>query len=171
METVLKFDKVVLVKELNDKFKKVGETFEIANILDNSFLLRDTKTRVAIGVVSFEDFERCFVHKENFKGWTQWTPLAGFDGQTDALYRTNYKKVQCKFITDKVRAECSCHKEDEFNLFFGVQIAYLRCLNKALIKRAAKYEEELKKINCEIMDNERIIQKMVNSLEIKDEAK
>lgn len=165
METVLKFDKVVLVKELNDKFKKVGETFEIANILDNSFLLRDTKTRVAIGVVSFEDFERCFVHKENFKGWTQWTPLAGFDGQTDALYRTNYKKVQCKFITDKVRAECSCHKEDEFNLFFGVQIAYLRCLNKALIKRAAKYEEELKKINCEIMDNMRIIKKMVNSLE------
>ena len=170
METTLKFDKVVLVKELNDKFKKVGEVFEIANILDNSFLLRDTKTRIAIGVVNFDDFERCFVHKENFKGWTQWAPLTGFDGQTDVLYRTNHKKVQVKFITDKVRGECSCHRDDEFNLFFGVQIAYLRALNKALNKKAAEHVEELKKINREIIDNERIVQKMVNSLEVKNEA-
>ena len=57
METTLKFDRVILVKELNERFKKVGDVFEIANILDNTFLLRDGSTRVAIGVVSFEDFE------------------------------------------------------------------------------------------------------------------
>ena len=52
METILKFDRVILTKELNDKIKKVGDVFEIANILDNSFLLREAKSRVAVGVVS-----------------------------------------------------------------------------------------------------------------------
>lgn len=165
METTLKFDKVVLIKELNDKIKKVGDVFEIANILDGSFLLRDAKTRVALGVVNFEDFENHFVHAENFKGWTQWTPIAGFDGQTDAFYRTNRRKVQVKFVTDKVRAESSKHKDDEFNLYFGIQLAYLRALNKAHSKKIAKYEEELKKANLEIIDNNRIMQKMINSLE------
>lgn len=164
METVLKFDRVILTKELNERIKKVGDVFEIANILDNSFLLREARTKVAVGVVSFEDFEKHFVQEENFKGWTQWTQLTGFDGQTDALYRTNRKKVQVKFITDKVRAESCCCRDDDFNLFFGVQLAYLRCRNKALAKQESGYEEKLKEINCEIIDNKKIIEKMIDSL-------
>lgn len=166
METTLKFDKVILVKEFGDKFRKVGEAFEIANILDNSFLLRDSKTKLAVGVISFTDFEKHFVHKENFSGWTQWTPLTGFDGQTDVYYRTNRRKTQVKFITDNVRAESFLNTKegDEFNLYFGIQLAYLRALNKAHSKKATKYEEELKRINAEMIDNERIIQKMINSL-------
>ena len=165
METTMKFDRVILVKQLNEKFSKIGEVFEVANILENSFLLRDTKTRVAIGVVNFEDFEKCFVHEENFKGWSQWTPLTGFDGQTDAYYRTNRRKVQVKFITDNVRAESARHRDDEFSLYFGIQLAYLRALNKAHSKKKAILEEELKKIDCEMIDNNKIMQKMINSLE------
>lgn len=167
MDTVLKFDRVILVKELNEKIKKVGEIFEIANILNDSFLLRDGKTRIAIGVVSFEDFEKHFVHEENFKGWTSWVPLTGYDGQTDAFYRTNRKKVQVKFLRDKVKAEACCNKkEDEFNLSFGVQTAYLRCFNKALSKCKAEYENNLKKIEHEIANNENIIKRMVHSLNV-----
>lgn len=166
MDTVLKFDRVVLVKELNDRFKRVGDVFEVANILDNSFLLRDSKTRVALGVVGFEDFERCFVAESQFSGWTAWTPLTGFDGQTDALYKTNRKKVKVKFLTDKTKAEACCNKMDDFNLFFGVQMAYMRCLNKSLLKRKAKYEENLKSVNIEIADNNKIIDKMISSLEV-----
>lgn len=164
METVLKFDRVILTKELNEKIKKVGDVFEIANILDNSFLLRDGKTRIAVGVISFEDFENHFVHESNFTGWTGWTPLTGFDGHADVFYRTNRKKVQVKFLTDKVRAETYCSKGDEFNLAFGVQLAYLRCLNKALEKRKAEYEEKTKMIDIEIADNKNIVKKMINSL-------
>lgn len=164
MNTTLKFDKVILAKEMNEKFKKVGDVFEIANILDNSFLLRDAKTKVAIGVVSFEDFEKCFVHEENFNGWTNWEPMVGFDGQTDVLYRTNHKKVQIKFLTDKVRAEACCCKDDEFNLSFGLQLAYFRCLNKALEKKKYEHESKLKLVNSEIADNESIMKKMINSL-------
>ena len=164
METTLKFDKVILIKELNEKFSKIGEVFEVANILDNSFLLRDVKTRVAIGVVSFGDFETCFVHEENYKGWTDWVRFNGFDGQTDCFYKTNRKDVEVKFVTDNVRAKSFLHKDDEFNLSFGLQMAYLRCMNKALEKKKAEHEKELKRINCEIADNNKVIQKMINSL-------
>jgi hypothetical protein len=166
METTLKFDRVLLIKELNKTFKKVGEVFEVANVFDGSFLLRDAKTKLALGVVNFEDVEKHFVHAENFKGWTKWTLFNGFDNQNDCMYRSNGKKVQVKFLTDKVRAESCCHKDNEFNLAFGIQTAYLRCLNKSLVKKKKKYEEELKKIDMEIIDNERIIQKMINSLPV-----
>ena len=167
MNSTLVFDRVILVKEFGDKFKKVGEIFEIANILKDSFLLRDSKTRVAIGVISFEDFENHFVHEKNLKkGWTPWTQFIGYDGQNDIVYRTNFRKVQVRFLRDKVRAESCCNKVNEFNLSFGLQIAYLRCLNKALLKRATEYEEALKKIDSEIVDNNRIIKKMINSLEV-----
>ena len=158
MNTVLKFDRVILTKELNEKFKQVGEVFEIANILDNSFLLRDSKTRVALGVVSFEDFENHFVQEPNYKGWSNWTPLVGFDGHNDAVYRTNRKKVQVRFLTNKVRAEACCCKGDEFNLAFGLRVAYLRCLNKALTEKKNKAERE-------IAENEHILKKMINSLD------
>ena len=158
MNTTLKFDRVVLTKELNERFKQVGEVFEIANILGDSFLLRDSKTRVALGVVSFEDFNKCFVHEENFKGWTPWTQFVGFDGQNDASYRTNGKKVQVRFLTSKVKAEACCCKDDQFNLAFGLQIAYLRCLNKALVGKKKTAEREL-------AENENILKKMINSLD------
>lgn len=166
METILKFDRVILIRELNDKIKKVGDVYEIANILDNSFLLREAKSKVAVGVINFEDFEKHFVVEENFKGWTQWTPIVGFDGQSDALYRTNRKKIQVKFITDKVRAESCCWKGNDFNLSFGIQLAYLRCRDKALQKKASECTEELKKINIELVDNLRIKKKMINSLPV-----
>lgn len=164
MNTTLKFDRVILTKELNDKFKQVGEVFEVANILENSFLLRSDKTKVAIGVVSFEDFEKHFVAEEGFKGWTKWQSLVGFDGQTDAMYRTNRKKTQVKFLTDKVRGESCCHRDDDFNLSFGIQLAYLNCLNKARTKQKEDLEEAIKSIEHEIAENSTIIKKMVNSV-------
>lgn len=165
MESVLKYDRVILIKELNDKIKKVGDVFEIANIFENSFLLREAKSKVAVGLITFEDFDKHFVAEGNFQGWTKWTPLVGFDGHNDAIYRTNRRKIQIKFITDKVRTKVCCHRDDEFNLSFGLQLAYLRCRDKALMKKATKYEEELKKIDCELMDNLRIEKRMINSLE------
>lgn len=164
MNTTLKFDRVVLTKELNDKFKQVGEVFEVANILDDSFLLRDARTRIAVGVVNFEDFGNHFTNEEKHKGWTPWTQFIGFDGQNDAFYRTNGKKVQVRFLTSKIKSEACCCKDDEFNLAFGIRIAYLRCLNKVLAEQRGKYEESVKTINSEIAENETILKKMINSL-------
>ena len=165
METTIKFDRVVLVEELNEKFSKIGEVFEVANILDNSFLLRDAKTKVAIGVVSFADFEKHFVHEENYKGWSSWQKFNGIDGQNDCVYRTNRRKTQVRFLTDKVMGESFTNKGDEFNLYFGLNLAYLRARNKALAKKKAEYERELKNIDIELIDNERVIKNMINRLE------
>lgn len=166
MNSVLKFDRVILTKELNDKFKNVGEVFEVANVLEDSFLLRDSRTKVAIGVINFKDFEKYFVHEENFKGWTPWTSLVGFDWQTDAVYRTNRRKTQVKFLTNKVRGEACCNKVNDFNLTFGIQTAYLRALNKAQEQRKIKLEEELKEVNHEIAENNNIMKRMISSLEV-----
>lgn len=166
METVLKFDRVILVKELNDKIKKVGDTFEIANVLNNSsFLLRDAKSRVAVGVVSFEDFDKHFVPEENFKGWTNWQPFVGYDGQNDCFYRTNKKRVQVKFVTDKVRAEACCCKDDEFNLSYGIQLAYLRCLKKTISKKVDKLQKEVCQLDKELCDISRAEKQMIGSLD------
>lgn len=166
MNTTLKFDRVILTKELNGKVKKVGDVFEIANVLDDCFVLREASSKTAVGIVKFEDFDKHFVHEKNFDGWTAWTPFVGFDGQTDVYYRTNRRKVQVKFLTSGVRAEAACHKMDEFNLSFGVQAAYIRCLNKALSKKKTEYETELSRINGEIIDNQNILKRMVNSLDV-----
>lgn len=165
METVLKFDRVILTKELNDTFKKVGEIYEVANVLDEAFLLRDKKTRVAIGVVSFEDFYKHFVKEEGFKGWTQWTAFVGFDGQNDCFYRTNGKKVQVKMLRSRVRSEASCNKkEDDFNLNFGLHIAYLRCMNKVLEEKQTELENKLWSVKNEIAENKNMIERMIGSL-------
>lgn len=165
MKSILKYDRVVLIKEMNERIKKVGEIYEVANVLDEAFLLRDSKTRTAVGVVNFEDFEKFFIKEEDSKGWTQWTPMIGFDGHSDVFYKTNGKKVIVKFVTDKVRAEASCNKkEDEFNLTFGLNLAYLRARNKANEKRKAKLESELKAIEIDIAENNNMMKRMTESL-------
>lgn len=165
MNSVLKYDKVILIKEMNDKIKKVGEVFEIANILEDSFVLREAKSKTAVGVISFKDFDEFFVHEENFRGWTNWVYFTGFDGQNDCMYRTNRKKTQVKFLTDKVMGESFLNNGDDFNLAFGLNLAYLRARNKVIAKKKSEYEKNLKNLDIELMDNERIIKDMINHLE------
>lgn len=171
MDTILKFDRVILTKELDDKIKKVGDVFEIANVLDGSFLLREATSKIAVGVISFEDFDKHFVKEGEFKGWTQWTPLVGFDNQNDVFYRTNRRKTQVRFIKDKVRAESCRNKGDDFNLYLGIQIAYLRCCNKLLNKQHQECHDKILELNKnmyniegEIVENEKILKKIINSI-------
>ena len=136
MDTVMKFDRVILMKEMGDRFSTVGQVYEVASILNGeSFLLRDAKTKIASGVISIEDFDKHFVIENECIGWTPWQKFVGFDSQNDCLYRTNFKKVQVRFLTDKVRAETCCSKNDEFNLSFGIRLCYLRALNRARASR------------------------------------
>lgn len=169
MNSVLKFDRVILTKELNERFCKVGEVFEIAVVMEGSFLLREASTKVAIGVISFDDFERCFTKEEAFKGWTKWTKMTGLNGQSDVFYRTNGKKVQVRFLKDKVRSEASCHMLDEFNLFTGISIAYLRCVNKVLLKNKVEHEKALNEIDIELMDNNKTIKNILSKLRVESE--
>ncbi len=124
---MVKYDKIVLVKEYGN-LKKVGEVFEIANITDTAYIIRDAVKRVAVATIAIDDFDTYFVVKDKLNSWTSWTPLSDKDGVI-AFYRTNCKKVQIK-LHDGTRAEATCNKSDTFDLRLGINIAYLRCLNK-----------------------------------------
>lgn len=166
MDTVMKFDRVILMKEMGDRFSTVGQVYEVASILNGeSFLLRDAKTKIASGVISIEDFDKHFVIENECIGWTPWQKFVGFDSQNDCLYRTNFKKVQVRFLTDKVRAETCCSKNDEFNLSFGIRLCYLRALNRARAKQKKELEEKLSMVNREIAENEKTMKIMLNSLD------
>lgn len=166
METIFKYDRYVLVKELGDRFSKVGECFEVANILNGeSFLMRDAITKTAIGVVSFNDFEKHFVRESERKGWTDWQKFVGGYCENNVMYRTNNKKVQVRGLTDKITAEACCCKDDDFNLTRGIMLAYFRYLIKSLAKEKDKLEERLKEINSMIAENETTLKKMLNNMD------
>lgn len=165
MYSVLKYDEVVLIKEF-EKLKQVGEIYEVANITENSMILRTKDTKIAVGVIGINDF---YVHFRKFKevtGWTNWIPIVDDFGSLICYYRTNFKKVQVQ-LHEKYKAEASCHALDEFNVSFGIKLAYQRCRIKHLNDLKNTYENSLKKTESELMQCKHNIKKMINSLEEK----
>ena len=129
-------DKVVLTKCFN-RHNKIGGVYEIGNITDNGFIIRDAVSKIAIGLVNFHDFFSCFEKQED-KRWTDWS-IAHYDGESDndadvlINYRTNGKKVEVKAFGCKGVA--SCMPDDNFNLSKGIYIAFLRCKLNYIEKR------------------------------------
>lgn len=163
MSSVLRNDKVVLIKEY-ENFKVVGKVFEVANITDTSIVLRDVNTKIAIGSISIDDFDMYFKKGTDKRSWTPWTHIKDGKGDLIAFYRTNYKKVQVRTL-DGYRSESSCNKkEDEFNLFFGINLAYMRCKQKRLNNCEAKCVKELNSIRDDIkLNNDAIDALMKNT--------
>jgi hypothetical protein len=158
-------DKVVLIKEC-DALKTVGEVYEVANITDTQVVVRNAKTKVAVGAVDIAVFDQYFKKPEEVKGWTQWKKLIDESGNVIAFYRTNFKKVQVRIFEGEC-SEATCNKRygDEFNLYFGVQLAYRRCLDKAFEKLITKYETSLNEFNSMRIENKNMIKKMLRSLD------
>lgn len=169
MSTVLRNDKVVLIKEFG-KMKQIGQTFEVANFTQDSVVIRNADNKVAVGAININDFDKYFIKAEEAKsiGWTDWNKLIDHKGDTVAVYRTNFKKVQVR-TPDGYHAEASCNKTDEFNLAFGVSLAFNRTNSKYLKERKDFFESELKWVNSEIKKNEDTIGKMLKSLRDKSE--
>lgn len=113
---------------------------------------------------------------ENPVGVTEWTPwMAIFkkvDGSIDAFYRRKGKKVEVKMLDKKnsdksfIKAEASCNlpANDEFNLYFGISLAYERCKVKYLKRERAEHTRLLHQIENELKDSNRYISQMINSL-------
>lgn len=173
--TVMKYDKVVLVKEFG-RLNTVGKMYEIANITDTSFILRDVKTKIACGVIDIKDFEEYFEKFETLelKGWTKWKPIINPKGELFAYYRTNFKKVQVKIAvmnssTSTFKSEATCNKQyDDFDVEFGIRLAYARCINKYLKSIRLEYNNALNKVQSELRENENNIKRMLVNLEKKN---
>lgn len=135
--TIKRGDKFTLISP-TEKFVNVGEVYEVGNILDKGIMIRSEKTKVALGIISFETFMQCFSKKEDFI-WSDWT-LFEVEDNVFGEYKTNGKKVFVKAYGEK--SHSSCNKMDNFNLRVGLNIAILRCKLKALNKKIDKKLEE-----------------------------
>lgn len=157
---IVRNDRVVLTKEMGN-LKTVGETYEIANITGNVIVLRDVVSKVAVGAVNIDEFDQYFKKPDEVKkGWTGWNHLVDQSGDIVGFYRTNYKKIQVR-TNDNFRAEATCYKDDEFNLFFGLQLASARCNAKALKKMEEEYEAKLKEIRSAMVENKNYVKKLL----------
>ena len=159
---ILRGDRLILTKEY-DKMKMVGATYDVANITETSVVMRDARTKIAVAALPINIIEEYFKKPEEVKGWLPWTQIAGENGGVVAFYRTNGRKVQVRTINN-IRSEASCH-DDEFNVFFGVRLAYLRCQQKVLNNNEEFLYSELKKVTNIKSDNEKTMKKMMDSLE------
>lgn len=167
MNTLFKYDKVVLTKELNERFRKVGDAFEIANILEDSFVLRDAKSKVAIGIVSFDDFERCFVKEESFKGWTKWIEFTtDYESNLKMFYRIkDRRRIQVKSYNGCIGESCCNIKfGDQFNLYLGLNLAYLRCIKNMLANNIDNYIKNIDNCTSEISDIEYKIKQIISKI-------
>lgn len=160
---IMRNDKVILIKAM-DNLQVVGETFEVANITETTVVLRNAISKVAVVAIQIDVFDQYFKKPEEVKGWTPWQRVVDQMGNTVAFYRTNWKKVQVR-TSDGTRGEATCNKGDEFNLYFGMNIAMKRCEVKLLKKIRSDYEEVMKKLNDDISTNESAIHRMIKNLD------
>ena len=156
-------EKLVLMHPV-DKLKNVGQIYEIANIVDNFIVLRDEKTKIAVGVCDIVAIETHFTKYEKFTGWTQWNRLINGRGDVIAFYRTNGKKVQVRTV-DGFRGEATCNKCDTFDLWFGIRLAHARMQLKIMSKVKTQCEDVLKEAKKEEHDNKVLIKRMYASLD------
>lgn len=164
-------DKVVLLREY-DQLKQVGDTFEVANFTDKMVVLRNAKTKVAVCALPTADFFEYFEKQEDvgFK-FTPWSTL--IDATTGGVlgtYRTNHKKVQVmlpiEYKGSYIRAEASCNKGDNFDLWFGIRLAYARAKVKAYEKIIfPEQAEEYKRSRSDYKQTKNAIKNMMASLE------
>lgn len=156
---IVRNDKVILIKEM-DNLKLVGETFEVANITDTSVIIRDMKSKVAISAVGINDFDKYFKKPEEVNEWTPWSKLLS-GNDIVAFYRAKGNKVQVR-LADGTHSEANCNKCDEFNLFFGIQLAYERCLSKVWKRIEKEHEYALKELRANISESHHRIKMMIN---------
>ena len=163
MFTIFRNDKVVLIKEF-DKMSTVGQEYEVANITDTAVVLRDVTTKIAVGAICIDDFDKYFTKSLKAKKWTAWTKLIVNDNSV-VFYRTNGIKVQVKSVSNVIATAC-CNSKDIFNLYVGIRIAYLRMQNKILNATIEKMDmvsdiEDWKKLKDIVYNNNNTINKII----------
>ena len=160
-------DKVVEIKPM-DRLNAIGKTFEVASILEDKIVLRDSQTKVAVCSVDINEFEKYFAKENEYFGWTDWSVLADHRGNVIGYYKTNMRKVMVK-MTNGVRAmsTCNCKHGDEFSLATGIQIALMRCINKSLNKAIEEYNYIIDELKNEFADNNDRLNKLIGSMVIR----
>ena len=172
-------DRVILTKGIGS-LNTIGQVYEVARMTEDFIVVRDCVSKVAVASIDIEEFGNYFVKEKEVNNWTKWADIADPNGNMIAQYRTNNKKVEVRITNDMlghpdkkvIRSTATCNSEDEFNLAFGVQLAYLRCEQKYLQNEINEYCEiiddsisQMKNCESRLVENKSIIKKMLSSLE------
>lgn len=126
---ILRNDEVTLIKTF-ENLKKIGETYEVANITDTKIVIRDKNSKLALAAVDIDNFEEYFKKDYVLNGWTDWIGITDGMNNLEAYYRTNQKRVEVKNVDGKFKGKSSCNKTDEFSLDKGIKLAMARCHKK-----------------------------------------
>lgn len=176
---IIKGDKVIQIKEL-EKVNLIGNMFEVANFTETAVIIRDAVSKIAVCSVGIDEFDQYFKKADEVNGWTNWTQMVDPLDNMIAEYRTNQKKVEVRIMNNMlgypnnkvIRSTATCSKGDEFNLSFGIQLAYLRCERKYLQNEIDEYDElisdavkQKKECKSRLVENKSIIKKMLSTLD------
>jgi len=146
---ILRNDEVTLIKEF-ENLKKIGETYEVANITDTKIVIRDRNSKVALAAVEIENFEKYFKKDNEVNGWTDWIGITDEMNNLAAYYRTNQKRVEVKTVDGKFKGKSSCNKTDMFSLEKGIKLAMARCHKKIAEQEQSEVRQYLKNLTEEI---------------------
>lgn len=150
---MIKGDKIKLIRQMG-MFDNIGEICEVINVDENGVIsFKFGKNGMHLGCMSYNEFEKYFeLVQETKREWSPWKTerlfyenLNGYHVSTTIYYRNNGKKVQVKYTFNEtvVRAEASCHNEDEFSLNKGLRLAKYRLTMKLLQKELVDFAKTL----------------------------
>lgn len=151
---MIKGDKIKLIRQMG-MFDNIGEICEVINVDENGVIsFKFGKNGMHLGCMSYNEFEKYFeLVQETKREWSPWKTerlfyenLNGYHVSTTIYYRNNGKKVQVKCNCGNgvlVRAEASCHNEDEFSLNKGLRLAKYRLTMKLLQKELEDFAKTL----------------------------
>lgn len=139
--TIFVGDKLMLLRPYGD-LQNVGSDYMVADIRAGLIILKDPVTRRAVCGISIEELFNYFVKADEHQGWTSWSILTDYLGNAIGHFRTNRKKVQVR-MWDGVKAEACCHRVDNFDLAFGLRLAYLRADAKRVMKAMDELDKQM----------------------------
>ena len=149
---MIKGDKIKLVKQMG-AFTNVGEICDVIDVTEGGVIsFRFGPGKMHLGCMSYDEYLRYFepVEEKKTRIWTDWgtTVITYYDltGKRNLLgvyYRHNGKRVQVYSKGYELRAEASCHEEDDFNLERGLELAKLRFIVKLLNKQVKEIAKEM----------------------------
>lgn len=102
--------------------------------------------------------------------WTQWRELLNGRNELIGFYRTNGKKVQVRAMNDDIRGEATCNKCDTFDLYVGINLAFLRMRKKVVDKIRLDCQKVLEDCDKEELIIKHKMKNIINSVDNVEKA-
>lgn len=161
-------DKVMMIRGM-ERMNMVGEMFEVSGITDNSIVLSREVDGVAVCAADVNTFDKYFVKPKEANVWSDWYELYDDSFNVYAWYRVRPAKgkveVKIRFGNEcMIRKTSTCSQGDEFNLEFGIRLAYNRCMKESHKRNAAIMEESLAYYKSLLVDNKNKTNEIIAAL-------